>query len=196
LRESELTRESFAWLIGSLCQINRVPFDAALLLQRFPAPHSLRQFREALQSLSFKVGDGALERAACPCVGFLKSGEPALLAKIDGERALYFKPGTQAPETAPADRLEPGVILVRHEARAALRDDGAEPAARFGFRWFWNELARHKRIWRDVLLASLFIQLLALAPGLEKCFEFHRHVEVVFDRVLAASGDENDVRNT
>jgi hypothetical protein len=34
----------FAWLVGSICQINRIPFDPALLLQRFPAPHSVRQF--------------------------------------------------------------------------------------------------------------------------------------------------------
>ena len=98
MREGELTRESFVWLIGSLCRLNRVPFDAALLLQRFPAPHSVRQFREALQSLSFKVGDGTLIRASFPCVGFLKTGEPALMLKADGERVLHFKPGSQTSD--------------------------------------------------------------------------------------------------
>src|SRR5439155_17550559 len=33
----------------------------------------------------------------------------------------------------------------------------------FGLRWFIPELLKHKRIWRDVLLASLFIQLIAMA---------------------------------
>jgi subfamily B ATP-binding cassette protein HlyB/CyaB len=176
LREGELTRESFAWLVGSLCRLNRVPFDAALLLQRYPAPHSIGQFREALQSLSFKVGDGALERGSFPCIGFLKGGEPALLVRKDDARVLYFKPGTQASETGRAEQFEPGVILARHEARAALNDDGAEPAARFGWLWFWNELARHKRIWRDVLLASLFIQLLALTTPL--------FTQVIIDKVV------------
>jgi subfamily B ATP-binding cassette protein HlyB/CyaB len=36
-------------------------------------------------------------------------------------------------------------------------------ASRFGFRWFVPELLRHKAIWRDVLLASSAIQLMALA---------------------------------
>ncbi len=34
---------------------------------------------------------------------------------------------------------------------------------RFGFRWFVPELLKHKGIWREVLIASLVIQLLALA---------------------------------
>ncbi|MGH8468557.1 MAG: hypothetical protein ACREVY_06145, partial [Gammaproteobacteria bacterium] len=33
----------------------------------------------------------------------------------------------------------------------------------FGFRWFIPELLKHKAIWRDVLLASLMLQLLGLA---------------------------------
>jgi subfamily B ATP-binding cassette protein HlyB/CyaB len=36
----------------------------------------------------------------------------------------------------------------------------------FGFAWFVPELMRHKAIWRDVLLASLAIQLVGLATPL------------------------------
>ena len=36
----------------------------------------------------------------------------------------------------------------------------------FGFRWFVPELLKHKSIWRDVLVASLAIQLMALATPL------------------------------
>ena len=181
--EVALTRESFAWLVGSLCQLNRVPFEAALLLQRFPAPHSLRQAREALQSLDFKVGDAKLERRAVPCVAFLKGGEaphPALLLKADDERVLYFRAGSQSPETAPMSELgslfEGDAILVRHEANAALTGDGTETESRFGFRWFWTELLRHKAVWRDVLLASLFIQILALTTPL--------FTQVIIDKVV------------
>ena len=41
-------------------------------------------------------------------------------------------------------------------------------------------------------LADLF-ELLAFAARLEKRFELHRHVKMVFDRVLAAPGHEQDV---
>jgi hypothetical protein len=41
-------------------------------------------------------------------------------------------------------------------------------------------------------LADLF-ELLAFAAGLQKRLELHGHVEVVFDRILAPAGDEDDV---
>ena len=41
-------------------------------------------------------------------------------------------------------------------------------------------------------LADL-VELLALAARLEKRLELDRHVEVIFDRVLAAAGHEDDV---
>ncbi|WP_298446436.1 ABC transporter transmembrane domain-containing protein, partial [Ferrimicrobium sp.] len=55
--------------------------------------------------------------------------------------------------------------------------DGAlVPAQRFGFRWFVPELLRHKRVWREVLAASLVLQLLALAIPL--------FTQVIIDRVI------------
>ena len=34
-----MIREHFDWILGSLCQLQRVPFDPALLLQQFPPPY-------------------------------------------------------------------------------------------------------------------------------------------------------------
>ncbi len=183
-----LTRENFVWLAGSLCQLNRVPFDPGLLLQRFPAPHSVGQFIEAARALGLRTGEARLARGDLkslrePCVGFLKApaSKPAILFKSDGSRLLYFEAGEQNPKTAPLDALEglfePDAILVRHEAPAgAERADGAPAAGRFGFRWFWTELLRHRAVWRDVLAASLFIQLIALAMPLG--------TQVVIDKVV------------
>jgi subfamily B ATP-binding cassette protein HlyB/CyaB len=88
---------------------------------------------------------------------------------------LYFRPGSAASETAPVASFERDVVLVRHDA-PALEGEGAEPASAFGFGWFWKELARHKSIWRDVLLASLFIQILALTTPL--------FTQVIIDKVV------------
>ena len=178
-----LSRADFVWLIGSLCQVNRLPFDAALLLQRFPAPHSGQQLLEALRSLGFRTGEAKLGSATFPCVAFLK-GEPrraALVVRSDGRQLLYFEAGSQTPATCPRAeepaRFEAGAILVRHESAKPLSAaEGGAPAAGFGFRWFWQELLKHKRIWRDVLLASLFIQLVALATPL--------FTQVVIDKVV------------
>jgi subfamily B ATP-binding cassette protein HlyB/CyaB len=190
---ASLAEGDFAWLVGSLCQINRIPFDPPLLLQRFPAPHSVQQLVEALRTLGLRTGEGELAKAAYPCVGFLngESPRPALLVKRDAERLLYFEAGSQAPQTAAADevkaRFAPHVLMThleaapsaspRHGEPAPARDgDGAPAEAKFGFRWFWAELAKHKGIWRDVLAASLFIQLIGLATPLG--------TQVVIDKVV------------
>src|SRR5258706_4790136 len=175
-----LSREDFVWLIGSLCQVNRLPFDPALLLQHFPAPHSSRQLIEALQSLGFRTGEGVLAKASFPCIAFLKSEtpRPALVVKSDSSQLLYFEAGSQSPQTCPIaelERFEPQALLVRHEQVQKLEGDDAAPG-RFGFRWFWSELLKHKRIWRDVLLASLFIQLIGLTTPL--------FTQVIIDKVV------------
>ena len=54
---ASLSADSFIWLIGSLCQINRIPFDPQLILQRFPAPHTLKFKRKVAlcQSVRLRV---------------------------------------------------------------------------------------------------------------------------------------------
>ena len=171
----QLSAEHFVWLVGSLCQLNRLPFDPALLVQRFPAPHDTRQFLEACQALDFRTGEGALAKARFPCVAFLKAtARPVLIVRADRERLLYFEAGSPAPVTLPVAQFgahfESDLILVRHEEPAAV------DAAGFGWRWFATALLRHKRVWRDVLLASLFIQVIGLATPLG--------TQVVIDKVV------------
>jgi subfamily B ATP-binding cassette protein HlyB/CyaB len=101
--------------------------------------------------------------------------------KADAARMLYFEAGSQSPVTVPtaefAGRFEPTVLLLRHEsATESSADAGGAPAAGFGFSWFANELLRHKGVWRDVLLASLFIQLIGLATPLG--------TQVIMDKVV------------
>ncbi|HEX4926937.1 MAG TPA: peptidase domain-containing ABC transporter [Burkholderiales bacterium] len=175
-----LPQRDFVWLIGSLCQINRLPFDAALLLQRFPTPHSEHQLLEALESLGFRTGEAPLGRAVFPCVAFLRgeARRPALVLRFDGSELLYFEAGSRSARKCRVgdDVLEARVLLVRRESAEELPADADAGARRFGFRWFWNELLRHQRVWRDVLLASLFIQLIGLTTPL--------FTQVIIDKVV------------
>jgi len=172
----------FIWLVGSLCRINRLPFDPRLLLQRFPAPHSRHQLVEVLRAFGFRTGDAALDAAKLPCLAFLRgeSIRPAILIRRDAERLLYFQAGSQTPAVMPlaevAIAFEPVALQLRHENATEPAGDGAEAPNKFGFRWFWKELIKHRAVCRNVLAASLFIQLVGFAMPLG--------TQVVIDKVV------------
>ncbi len=217
----ELTCEEILWLLGSLSSVFRIPFDAALVAQEHPPPHTVETLHEAARALGLKTGTagiGMLGRkgVALPVVAFLRpacatqpehvpaSSEAALaktasdgirkapgtrapsavlIVRVEADRLAYFRAGSQTPETlrtseAPS-RLEPEVILVAKDSAAYARDECpgfASQRKAFGFRWFIPELLKHRRIWRDVLLASLAIQLAALAVPL--------FTQVIIDKVI------------
>jgi len=115
------------------------------------------------------------------------SGTPILILKADAETLLYFRTGSQTPETLPIAEasawLAPELILVAKEGKAAGEEDIAgfdsekkEFGRSFGFSWFIPELLKHKSIWRDVLVASLAIQLVGLATPL--------FTQVIIDKVV------------
>ncbi|MCG3202975.1 MAG: Toxin RTX-I translocation ATP-binding protein [Gammaproteobacteria bacterium] len=107
---------------------------------------------------------------------------PALIIGADGERVVCFEFGGDRPLTIPIAgfaRRYPGSVLLFRPEPKFLTDDGDDAVCQhetFGFRWFLPELLKHKAIWRDVLLASLAIQLMALATPL--C------TQVVIDKVV------------
>ena len=64
------------WLLGSLCQIGRVPFDATLVAQEFPPPHSTVTLHQAARALGFRTGERSVAAAVLPeltfpCIAFL-----------------------------------------------------------------------------------------------------------------------------
>ena len=105
----------------------------------------------------------------------------ALIVKADNGAVSFFEAGSpnlQSVEAgAFADQFSGQVLLfVRRQASPNKHQGEEEKARPFGFSWFIPELLKHKRIWRDVLLASLAIQLMALATPL--------FTQVVIDKVV------------
>ena len=221
--QGEVRRDDVLWLLGSLCGLFRIPFDAALIAQNFPPPITLGTLHEAARALGIKTGHGARPDAdwqsvplpaiafitpesVCSSDGVAESGNtdggetvvapaspqdpvlaPILIVKASTDRLLYFRPGSQTPETMSAieanTRLTPELLLVAKEATVAGQSD-SDPAIpgfttekkHFGFGWFSKELLKHKTIWRDVLLASLAIQLVGLVTPL--------FTQVIIDKVV------------
>lgn len=190
--EGGLKSQEVLWLLGSLCSLYRIPFDPTLVEQEFPPPYTLDTFHEAARALGFKTGTCTTampdwHKLPLPAIAFLRPTTkpdeteeeapatlPVLILKTDGHKLLYFRANSQTPETLTVEeavaQFEPQLILVAKEATGTGKDEeipGFETEKKpFGFRWFIPELLKHKKIWRDVLLASLSIQLVALATPL------------------------------
>lgn len=191
-----LAREELLWLLGSLSAFHRLPFDASLVAQEFPPPYTLATLHEAARNLGLKTGTAALPEAdwqpfPLPAIAFLRAQPeapeaertPILILKADAETLLYFRTGSQTPETLPiaeaAAWLAPELILVAKESKAAGEEDIAgfdSEKKAFGFRWFIPELLKHKSIWRDILIASLAINLVGLVTPLM--------TQVIIDKVI------------
>jgi ATP-binding cassette, subfamily B, bacterial HlyB/CyaB len=102
----------------------------------------------------------------------------ALITAATADQLVLFKAGSNQPESvdvAQLDALLTGQAwLIAPEVESANDEDAAKDARggaagvsqTFGFKWFIPELVRHKKVWRDVLLASLALQIVALATPL------------------------------
>jgi ATP-binding cassette, subfamily B, bacterial HlyB/CyaB len=106
---------------------------------------------------------------------------PAILVQMDDKQVVLFEAGSNTPKTLAHDefaaRFAGTAFQLALEQKPIQDPDGAAAAQqKFGFRWFIPELLKHKKIWRDVLIASLVIQLLALATPL--------FTQVIIDKVV------------
>jgi len=135
----------------------------------------------------------AMEGGTFPCIAFLdaateatvtpaavppSANEPhiapqvcAMVIRCDQGRLLYFPSGSNEARVEPvaefAARHSGWIIAVPAVQPGHVDDDTVDgPVRSFGFRWFITELARHRSVWRDVLVASLIVQLIALATPL------------------------------
>lgn len=204
MRDVVLSKEDLLLALASMCQFQRIPFDAALVLREFPPPYTLETLLHAAQRLGFDAAarEARAEDIRCadgPCIALLHAGSPAaqpgdagptpsaathrvaILVRATGDEVLTIEVGRSAPEPLAIDEfaarfagcLVEFTVAGRPVVDADARAEAPEP---FGFRWFVPELLKHRPIWRDVLLASLAIQVLALATPL--------FTQVVIDKVV------------
>lgn len=202
--EGYVETQAALWLLGSLAGFYRQPFDAELVMKRFSPPFDLPALIEALEALGLKAGLVAWPRddwqsLPLPVVVFLATPPdapspanipsaltPALIVKHSDHTLAWVRPDQASPEPVSADIVRAQcvpVMLLVAEAEPPLTEStrqtetSAEQKKPFGFSWFIPELLRHKRLWRDVLLASLAIQLVGLATPL--------FTQVIIDKVIA-----------
>ena len=203
-REPLVSAGTFVWGLQSICELHRIAFAPALALQLFPPPYSLLSFQQAAQALGLKSGLRAVSLEELPALptpfiaAVSVSGQPAreadpppgergsdcrlaIVLRCDGQSISFLEEGAQGRVTtalvAFGERFL-GRVLMFAPAASALNDEdsASHTKAEFGFRWFLPELLRHRMIWRDVLLASFAIQLMALATPV--------FTQIVIDKVI------------
>ena len=116
-------------------------------------------------------------------ITYLRQGQAKPVTQDHGEFNQHYAghallstpaaPALQDPDGEPQERAAQNKGL--DAAGVASNSSHAKPGA-FGFAWFVPELLKHKAIWRDVLLASFAIQLLALGTPVL--------TQVVIDKVI------------
>ncbi len=104
-----------------------------------------------------------------------------LVLKASDSKLLLFDEKSRNPfETAlkdfESDYAGQVMLFIAGEKALEASDPALKEAREFGFKWFIPELLKHKQIWRDVLLASLAIQLMALATPV--------FTQIVIDKVI------------
>jgi ATP-binding cassette, subfamily B, bacterial HlyB/CyaB len=121
-----------------------------------------------------------LKLAPLPALALLNDGRWVVLAQCDGQRVLIQDASAEGsrPTIEPLDAFAAQwsgqLILVA--SRASL----AGELTRFDFSWFIPSLVKHRRLFGEVLLISLFLQLFALVSPL--------FFQVVMDKVLVHRG--------
>ncbi|HKJ76057.1 MAG TPA: ABC transporter transmembrane domain-containing protein, partial [Gammaproteobacteria bacterium] len=155
--------------------------------ERLDAPLFIRAAERA--GLAARVQRRPLHRVSqllLPAVLLLRDGSACVLLEIDRERArvrVMQPEAGEAEEELGLQDLEEQYTGYTVFVRPAFRFDRRtpEPESRRGH-WFWGTLAQYSSIYRDVLVASLLINVFALATPL--------FIMNVYDRVVPNNAQE------
>ena len=196
MKHSKLPSKAFFWTLQGLCALHRKPFSLELAAQQLAAPYTTDSLTHALSAYQFdatlrRAKPEKLHKEAFPLIVWLApKGEPppsepsaaadsaaqatpALLLQSDGASLLLIEPDDPAPRTISLADFTPRYL--GHLTRVTPRTDPAtdpdseaqaRQARQFGFAWFVPELLQYRKLWQEILLASLVIQLIALATPL------------------------------
>ena len=171
--------------LAILAAVHEKPVDVEQIRRDYVAPGEISDrdvLLRAAKSEGFKArylttGFARLGSLPLPAIAQGRDGRFFILARADADGALVQEvgqPPAQWTQSELAERWDGGLIVF------TLRDVAAHSFTRFGLSWFLPVVARFKRIFAEVLLISLFIQVVALATPL--------FFQVIIDKVLVHRG--------
>ena len=137
-----------------------------------------------LQAKAVRSSADRLTAVSLPALARMNDGRLVVLAQSDGQRVLFMDPNEQTPAQPARPTIEPIDVfasqwtgeLILIASRASI----AGALAKFDFSWFIPSIVKHRKLFGEVLLVSLFLQLFALISPL--------FFQVVMDKVLVHRG--------
>ena len=189
--DTPIESADLVWALASLCGVQRLAFDARLALQQCPPPVTIASLRHAAAALGLSTSEcdapaRDLRHAALPMLALRRAGSGARLALVlsaDARTVLVAERDARPHDLSHAEflrRYAPCLLAAGlAEPPGTAQARAGEPSLTdrpFGLRWFVPELLRHKAVWREVLAASLVLQLISLAVPL--C------TQVIIDKVV------------
>jgi ATP-binding cassette subfamily C protein LapB len=136
--------------------------------------------RAGLKAAVMKQRWQRLNPQLLPCILLLKDNRACILERLEGDQVVVRRPELEMA----ADRLSSqemaetyaGVVIYCRPVVKIGETSAEQAASADSGHWFWSVIRRNRRVYRDVLAASLLTNLFALAMPL--------FVMNVYDRVV------------
>ncbi|MGK5060316.1 peptidase domain-containing ABC transporter [Janthinobacterium sp. LB2P49] len=190
ITKSEISHVSFLWAIQAMCALHNHPFSEEIVENISAAPYNMEKILKCGADIGLEINGISgvkieIHKLKFPCLLIninktvlkqieleeydeIDNHEVILVLNIIDEQALIAAPGNK--ETFIVDKkyikIENKNILFFNKVLSTNIESENSQDAKFGFSWFLPELLRHKKIWKEILLASLVIQIIALATPL------------------------------
>jgi ATP-binding cassette, subfamily B, bacterial HlyB/CyaB len=190
-RSASLESAQATWLIGSFALLHEKSIDSELLRRECATNSTTDELARIAAGVGLDITEmyidaGTLQDVPLPIAVELSVADAevrdwCILLQKDGTRVLIATRKSSTPETLDRtefeQRLTGTALRIRPVAEGAPDPDAAASEKRaFGFRWFIPELLKHRNIWREVIIASLVLQVLALA--------FPLFTQTIIDKVV------------
>lgn len=188
MEHDEVSSEDFLWSLDAICALHGKPSSRELNRQQFPPPRRYATIMAAAEAAGIEASKAKckvarLHREGAPVLVWTNASEPPvedavrsvplLVLRADDSRALVLRSGASQPEAIPLSSLQSaeGSAMLRFQPYATEANDADSASAApsqlaFGFKWILGEFSKHQRLWYEILLGSLVLQLLALAMPL------------------------------
>lgn len=171
--------------VGLLARFFNIPVNHASLRhdlgkageETFTTLDVIKTFRRlGIKASSSKFNISRLPALPTPAILVRSDGTFCILAKVADGEVMIQRHDSRTPDVLPIADLHGIESVILATKRSSL----LKQSERFGLSWFFSEMAKYKKHIVDVLVASFFIQILALGTPL--------FFQAVVDKVLAHNG--------